>query len=401
MNILMICHRIPYPPNKGDKIRSHHLLRFLSRRHRVWLACLVDDPQDRVHVETLAGRAEAVLFSEIRPGIEKILSLSALATGQAMSVPYFYSRSLQRDIDRLLDRDRIDAVFCCSSPTAEYLFRSRHWGRGLRSAVRIMDLVDMDSLKWRQYAGDRRGPAGWIYRREARFLEAYEKRISLNFDRLLLVSESERRLFLERIPAGNVMAVPNGVDADYFRPDHASPLSKNGSVLVFTGAMDYRPNAEGAIWFARRVFPEIRKVHPDAVFYVVGNRPTPEVRLLETEDGVAVTGFVEDVRDYVALADVCVAPLRIARGIQNKVLEGMAMGKAVATTPEGAEGIRAEAGKELAIVSGEREFAKAVLSLLADPEARARMGANARAAIEARYAWEHHLSILEELFRKP
>lgn len=399
MNILMICHRIPYPPNKGDKIRSYHLLRFLCRRHRVWLACLVDDPKDLAHVEVLCGWAENVFFSKINPRIKRVLSVSALLTGRAMSVPYFYSRSLQRDIDRTLDRNGIDAVLCYSSPTAEYLFRSRHWKRGLNRSVRIMDFVDMDSLKWRQYADDLRGPVRWIYRREARFLEAYEKRVAQAFDRVLLVSESERRLFLNRIPAGNVTALPNGVDADFFCPDYASPISKNGPVLVFTGAMDYRPNAEGAIWFARRLFPEIRRIHPDAVFYIVGNRPTPEVRSLALEDGVVATGFVDDVRDYFALADVCVAPLRIARGIQNKVLEGMAMGKAVVTTREGAEGICAQPGRELAVVANEREFVAAVLSLLADPEARGRMGANARRAIESRYAWDHHFSLLDALFR--
>lgn len=397
--ILFIAHRIPYPPNKGDKIRSYHILRYLSRTCDVWLACLVDDPGDILHLKKLYPFAKQVFHSSIDPRMKRVVSLSGIPKGEPISVPYFYSRSLQRKIDGLLDREKIDAVLCFSSPTAEYIFRSRHEDRLKKDTVRIMDLIDMDSEKWRQYGRRAKAPFSWIYRREAKYLLEYEKRIVGYFDRVLLVSEAERKIFRRRIPCQNVQSMSNGVDLEFFHADFESPLEKKGVSLVFTGAMDYFPNIEGALWFVDHVLPRIRKERPDIRFYIVGNRPAKELEALRKMEGIHVTGFVEDIRDYIAMADVCVVPLRIARGIQNKVLEAMAMGKAVVTTPEGFEGIDVRPGSALAVAGDPDAFAQAILDLVRNPEYNREMGLNARRYAEIHFSWEGNLSIFNELLR--
>lgn len=399
MKILFISHRIPYPPNKGDKIRSYNILRYLSRHHEVYLSFLIDDPGDRGYVHDLSPLVQELFSDTIHPRLKKAASITAFSAGLPISVPYFHSAKLQNNMDRLLDRVKVDAVFCFSSPTAEYIFRSRHRHSLLNNSISIMDFIDMDSLKWRQYADNCQGVMRWIYRRESRCLEAYERKISRSFDHLLLVSESERTLFLNRIACGNLLAVPNGVDIDFFKPDYVSPLVKKGTALVFTGAMDYWPNIEGVIWFVRHVFPQIRKNRTDIAFYIVGSRPAPEVQALAQTEGVVVTGFVDDVRDYVAMADICVVPLRIARGIQNKVLEAMAMGKPVVTTPEGLEGIAAIPGKDILVAGDAAGFADQTSELLREPDRGAVLGQNARYCVESRYSWESNLSVLHTMLR--
>lgn len=398
MNILFICHRIPYPPNKGDKIRSFHLLRHLCQKHKVWLACLVDDRRDLVHLDALQSLVEGVDYAAFDPRWKKIFSLLGVFKNQPFSLPYFYDRALQGRIDRLLDRLAIDCVFCFSSPTAEYVFRSRHRRAGLGRALRIMDFIDMDSEKWTQYARQGRPPSSWIYRWEGRTLREYESKIAKHFQYGLLVSSAEANLFREKIPTDRVHAVANGVDLEFFSPDFSPSNPLPGRNLVFTGAMDYFPNEEGAQWFAQAVFPHIREVFPDARFVIVGSRPSRGVRhLAETISGVRVTGFVEDVREYIGAADICVVPLRIARGIQNKVLEGMAMGKAVVTTREGFEGIEASPGRDLRVARSASDFAAHVVDLLAHPEKRLETGRRAREFVERSHSWDGNLAFLETL----
>lgn len=399
-SLLFISHRIPYPPNKGDKIRAYNILKYLAQQHEIYLAFLIDDPSDVVHLTYLTSLVREVFYDAINPRLKKVSSITALLGKSPVSVPYFYSVRLQKEIDGLLDRVKVDAVFCSSSPTAEYLYRSRHREVLFDRPIRIMDLIDMDSLKWRQYADTSRGIMRWVYRREARCLEEYERKIAGTFDHLLLVSESEKALFVDRIPVGNVTAMPNGVDTEYFRPDYVSPFEKKGPVIVFTGAMDYWPNVQGVVWFVGHVFPQIKRVWPDVVFYIVGARPTSEVTALAQTEGVKVTGFVEDVRDYVAMADVCVVPLRIARGMQNKVLEAMAMGKSVVTTPGGLEGVSAESRREVAIASHEGDFSGEILKLFEYNDHLNKIGDNARSCVEKHYSWKSNLSLLITILRQ-
>ena len=392
----MLAHRLPYPPNKGDKIRAYHVLRHLTRRHEVRLGCLVDDPGDLAHVEALKGVVADLAVSRIDGRLRKAMSLRALLPPRSITVTHFHAAPLQRRVDAWIDEAPFDAVLCSSAATAEYLFRSRHAGGSLRRAVKAMDLIDVDSVKWRQYA-EQAGPAtAWVYRHEARTLAAYERRIVEAFDRVFLVSDAEARLLGTGPGRGKVGAFSNGVDLAYFEPrslDRAEPL------VVFVGVMDYRPNVDAVQWFADDVLPRVRAVVPDARFAIVGSRPTPAVRQLASRPGIEVTGFVDDVRDWMARAAVCVAPLRIARGIQNKVLEAMAMARPVVASPEAFEGIDARAGDELVVADGAEAFGREVAALLRDPARAARIGVAARACAQRRYRWESNLSVLDEVIR--
>lgn len=397
-NILFICHRIPYPPNKGDKIRSYNILRHLLGHHGITLACLLDDPRDEAHLTTLRGLVSDLFHDTFSARQKKIQSmLPALLHALPVSVPYFYSRGVQEAIDRHLDRHAIDVVLCSSSPSAEYIFKSRHYTGKLQSARWIMDFIDMDSVKWRDYAEKQQRISGWVYRREARLLLEYEKRIAREFSHALIVSEAERKTFLEFIPGAKITAVSNGVDLDYFHPAFTPSLKLPGVNLVFTGAMDYWPNVEGAVWFAEKVFPRIQAAYPAARFIIAGSNPAPEIVALRQRQGILVTGFVEDMREYLAVADLCVIPLFIARGIQNKVLEAMAMGKAVVSTPQAAEGIPAENGRNLLLASDAPSFTEAVMTLLRDAERAKQTGNLARATVEENFSWEKNLTKLDVL----
>lgn len=401
-HVLFLCHRIPYPPNKGDKIRSYNILKYLSRHHKVALGFLVDEAKDLKHVQTLEKLSENVFFDQISPRSKKVLStIKAFLTGESISVPYFYSKQLQLELDSFLDRQSIDTVVCSSSPTAEYIFRSRHYPQLLSTTRLVMDFIDVDSQKWRQYAERERFPVSLIYYREAKYLLEFEKRIAQEFDQLLIVSKEEKKLFTSLVPTDNIHAISNGVDLDFFYPGYSPTFSLHLPALVFTGAMDYWPNIDGAIWFSEKVLPLIKVHFPDIRFYLVGSNPAPELKKLEAIQGITVTGFVEDIRDYIIQSDVCVIPLRIARGIQNKVLEAMAMGKAVVSTSEAAEGLKIDMEKDISIQNTAESFASNVVALLKDKEKSKQLGLNARLVMEKNYSWESNLSLLDSLLESP
>lgn len=398
MRILFLPHRVPFPPNKGDKIRSFHILAYLTQRHEVLVASLVDDPQDLQYVPEVTRRSRGYLFERLGPARKIWAALLSWLGDRPITVTYFYSKRMQQRIDDLIERSGIQAVFCFSSPMAEYVFRSRHAGGGARRLGRVMDLIDVDSRKWEQYADQCPWWKAWIYRREARQLEAYEHSITVGFDHVLLVSEQERRCLSEKEEAGKFIAMSNGVDLSFFKPSGKCRASGSGPAIVFTGVMDYFPNVEGVRWFAERILPRVREAIPEARFVIVGARPTADVLRLARTPGVEVTGFVPDVRLYLEAANVCVAPLRIARGIQNKVLEAMAMSKAVVTTSQALEGIRAEPGEDILVAEGADAFASSVIALLQDEHEAERLGRNARLCVEANYSWEANLAVLDEIF---
>ncbi len=280
-----------------------------------------------------------------------------------------------------------------SSPMAQYVTNAR-------SARRVIDFVDIDSDKWRQYALTKPWPLSWLYRRESRLLLSYEQQVAAAFDHSSFVSEAEAALFRQLAPqaAGKVGYFNNGVDADYFSPqaDYANPYPADSTVLVFTGAMDYWANVDAVEWFARSVFPAVRAAMPQVQFYIVGTRPTPQVLALGSLPGITVTGSVPDVRPYLAHAALSVAPLRIARGIQNKVLEAMAMEKAVVASPQAMEGIRAVLGEELFVASDETGYADQILTLL-KTESITHIGQAARRRVLDDYSWSSSLSRLDAL----
>ncbi len=394
MRILLITHRLPYPPNRGDKIRSFNVLAHLARNHEIVLACPVDDPADLAHVPALARFCTEVLAIP-NPGSRAAAGLRALASGSSITVRHFHSRQLQERIDAVLDTREVDAVFCFSSPMAEYVFRSRHAQGKLRRAARYMDLIDVDSFKWKQYAERVHAPMKWVYSYEAARLAEYERRISREFDHLFLVSAQEKCCMPEGARLEHLHALGNGVDLQYFAPRDSAPATP--PALVFTGVMDYWPNEQGVQWFADEVLPLIHARRPDVRFVIVGSRPTDAVRKLGERPNIVVTGFVDDVRGYVADAAVCVAPLKVARGIQNKVLEAMAMGKAVVCTPEAFEGIRAPHGEAVIVAADAADFAAQVLELLDAAPRAAQVGASARRCVEQNYSWDANLRPLDEL----
>jgi sugar transferase (PEP-CTERM/EpsH1 system associated) len=395
MRLLLLTHRLPYPPNKGDKIRSFNLLEHLAKRHEVFLACPVDDPADLAFVPELERRCAAVLTARIDGRNRIVAGVHAMLTGTSISVRHFHLAGLQRRIDDFLDTQPIDAVFCFSSPMAEYVFRSRHAGGSLRKARRLIDFIDVDSFKWQQYRERSGVPQRWVYGLEARRLADYERRIAAQFDHLFLVSAQECAYMPAGARVDHLQALSNGVDLEYFAP-RTAPRAEPPT-LVFTGVMDYWPNVQGVQWFADAVLPRIRATLPEVRFVVVGSKPTEAVRRLAERPGIEVTGFVEDVRTYLQNAALCVVPLKIARGLQNKVLEAMAMGKAVVCTPQSLEGIRARVGEDVLVADDEDGFARQVVDLLQSPQRAAQIGRNARGCVEQNYSWEANLRPLDAL----
>lgn len=303
-----------------------------------------------------------------------------------------------RWVSDLLSRERHDVVFVYSSAMAQYVI-----DRDLGGARLVMDFVDVDSDKWRQYAHEAKGPMRWVYRREASKLLAFDRQAAAKSDAGIFVSDAEAALWRTLAPeaAGKTHGIANGIDCRYFSPRHvwSSPLSGPGPHFVFTGTMDYWPNVGAVKWFAANVFPELRAARPNATFTIVGSKPTPDVTALQSHDGITVTGRVADVRPYLAHAHVAVAPMRIARGIQNKVLEAMAMAKPVVTTDQGLEGIDAEPERHLLLANTEADFFRACLRA-AEPDAAA-IGLSARRLMEDAYTWEGRLHRLNLLLTDP
>ncbi len=386
-DLLFLAHRVPYPPDRGDKIRSYNILKHLAAGHRVHLATFAEDAADEAAAEALrllVGR----LHVERRTRSRRMAAAIGLTMGTAISVAAFGSRGMSRFVDTVLAEEPIDRVYVFSGQMALYAPADRPF---------VMDFVDMDSEKFAAYGAGARGLMRWAWRREARKLFSFERETARRAVISLFVSEAEAALFRERtgLPAECVAALENGIDLDHYRPAPHEPGA--APLIVFTGQMDYPPNIEAAAGFARDVLPRVRARHPDTRFAIVGRRPDPALRALNGHDGVEVTGEVPDVRPWLTRADVAVAPLRIARGIQNKVLEAMAMARPVIASPQAFGGIDAEPGRELIVADGAEAEADAVCALLADPAGAEAIGQAARARVEARYAWAARLAPLDAM----
>ncbi len=390
-DLLLLIHRIPYPPNKGDKIRSYHLLKHLARDYRVHLATFVDDADDWQHVPTVEKMCASSHFASLNPTLARVRSLGALVKNRSLSLDYYRDATLQRWVDQTVSAHKIERVLVFSSAMAQYADK-------YPNARRVVDFCDVDSDKWRQYAEKKSWPMSWLYRHEARQLLSYERQVARDYDASLFVSEPEAALFRQLAPESDARIgfFSNGVDTDYFSPDAAgtSPFKPGERAIVFTGAMDYWPNVDAVQWFALEAMPLLRARFPDLVFYIVGARPAPAVLELAKQQNIVVTGTVPDVRPYIAHARAAVAPLRIARGIQNKVLEAMAMATPVVVSPQALEGIEAEPGKELVLAQDAAGFADAVALLLA--RSSNDMGLAARARVERKYSWPSNLACIGE-----
>ena len=395
-NILYLVHRLPYPPNKGDKVRSYHILRHMAQRHQVFLGTFVDDPEDAVHVDTVRAWCADVYAAPLSPRLARVRSARGLATGTALTLPYYRNIRLQAWVDQVCAERGIDVAVIFSSAMAQYV---AHWP----ALPLLVDFVDMDSAKWSQYGATRLWPLSWLYRREGVRLLAFERRTAMLARRSFFVTEQETDLFRRLAPeaAGRVEALNNGVDAEFFSPGHAfsNPFADGERAVVFTGAMDYWPNIDAVIWFVQEVLPLLLATHPQMRFYIVGRSPAAAVRHLASAS-VTVTGTVADVRPYLRYAAVVAAPLRIARGIQNKVLEAMAMGCAVVISRACAAAVDAREGEHMLSAETPGEFSSAVARLLDDHDGASTIGRAARMQILLRYGWDAHLAALEQHIRE-
>ena len=395
-NLLYLAHRLPYPPNKGDKVRSYHVLKHLSARHSVFLGTFIDDPDDERHVDTLAAMCADLHVTRLRPRWARPASLAGLLSREALTLRYYADAGLQRWVDRTCARQRIDAMLVFSSTMAQY-------ARGLPQVPMLVDFVDVDSAKWDQYANMHRWPMSWLYRREGALLLAHERAVAARAEHSFFVTENETELFRRLAPECGAMvgSLCNGVDSDYFSVDPArkSPFGSDRSSgqavdqvpVVFTGAMDYWPNIDAVTWFVQEMLAPLRERFPTVRFYIVGRSPSAAVKALAC-DAIEVTGTVPDIRPYLQHAAVVVAPLRVARGIQNKVLEAMAMGRPVVASDTCAQAIDAELGRELLTAADAFGHVDQISRVLRNPPFADAVGQAGRQRVLRSYSWEANLS---------
>ena len=387
-NLLYLVHRLPYPPNKGDKVRSYHLLKHLAARHKVYLGTFVDDPDDMRHLPTVRTLCADVCAVPLRPLAAKLRSLGGLLSGEPLTLGYYRSRALRHWVARTLAGQQIDAAVVFSSSMAPYVLT-------VPGLPMLADLVDVDSAKWAEYAQRNRWPLSWLYRREGARLLAYERSVVAGARRSFLVTDKEVALFGQLAPesCGQVLALGNGVDSDFFRPDAAlpSPFAAGELPLVFTGAMDYWPNVDAVTWFVAEALPLLRRRWPALRLHIVGRCPTSAVLAL-AGPAVVVSGTVPDVRPYLQHAAVVVAPLRLARGVQNKVLEAMAMASPVVAAQPCVDAIDAQPGRDILAAETPADYVGQISALLANPVQAAVVGLAGRACVLSGYSWAARLS---------
>lgn len=395
-DLLFLTQRIPYPPNKGDKIRAFHELQHLCRNYNVHLGCFFDDPDDEKYVTDLRKLCASVFCLPLNKTRALIRGLRGLASGHSLSEAYFHDRKMAEWVTKTIALKNIESVFVFCSAMAPYIMA--HKG----SPPVILDMVDVDSEKWASYASKASWPLNLLYEHERKQLLALERRSALTVRQSLFVSQAEAETFLRLAPecTARVSHLNNGVDLEYFHSarDLESPFSPEDKPLVFTGTMNYPPNVEAVTWFAEKVFPQIKKDHAAAEFWVVGHNPTPAVRRLERLPSIHVTGQVPDVRPYLKHSACIVVPVHLARGIQNKVLEAMAMGRPIVGTENACEGLNVTSGNELLIASNPKEFSDAVSEVLSGKHCF--MGVKARARAEADHDWAMNLQGLDVILDK-
>ena len=393
-NLLYLTQRLPYPPIKGEKIRPLQILKYLARSYEVYVGCLIDDPADAQHIPIIAAMAKDIHVATMDRRIATVTCLRGLLTGESLSVTFFRDQGLTKWVRQVVTSVRPEVIFVNSGNMAPYILDLP------RTGLRITDLADVDSEKWRAYAETTKKPMRLVYRREWRKVAALERRIVTECDLSSFVSEPEADLFRRLHPdrAQHIRGVSSGVDYRYFDPAPGFQPVYDTTVpnFVFTGTMDYKPNVDAVTWFARDILPVIRRDLPAARFHIVGNAPSPDVQRLSEEPGVFVTGRVPDVRPYVAHATAAVAPMLIARGIQNKVLEAMALARPTVVTSGALEGISAQPGRDVILADTADTFAAACIRLAraGDPEG---IGVAARACIVQHYDWDATLRGFDDI----
>ena len=389
MKIFFACHRFPYPPNRGGKIRPFNLIRHLSQKHEVVVASLAYTRQELDEGSRLREYC-AQIYAEVVPEKRRRLqALWALPSATPSSVAYFSSSRLRQRIKDEARKISFDAVIVHCAFAAQY-------GLEVPAKFRLMDFGDLDSGKWLDYSKWRSFPQSWAYYLEGHKLRRYERQIAAAFDYCTLTTQGELEEFKKLGIQRPHNVIPNGVDGNYFHSNGGCAQGK--PVVVFLGRMDYYPNIDGVLHFTESVFPTIRAAVPNVEFRIIGSNPTPAVQRLRHIPGVVVTGHVPDVRPFLKDAVVSVAPLRIAHGTQNKILESMAMGLPVVTTPQAAKGIQAIPGEHILVAGTPDHFAKQVIEVLADPQLRFGFSSAGRKQVNSAHDWSRSMEVLDNIF---
>lgn len=382
MKILFLSQRVPYPPNRGDKITTWRLIERMRRDHAVRVMAFAHDEADRRAADELRGMGFDVATFPHHRKWAQLAALPLLLTQRPLTLGVYGSRDLQREVDRCIGD--FDLAYAYSSSMGAFMLPHG-------SLPRIMHMAELDSDKWRQYAESKGFPARWVYAREHRTLLAFERELAAACDLNVFCTPLEEEIGRRELPGAATCVLPNGVDLERFAP---APEQAEPGHLVFCGVMDYFPNVDACVWLAREILPRVHAEFPDARFSIVGSNPAPEVLELGLLSGVSVTGFVEDTRDWLRRASVSVAPMRIARGIQNKVLEGMAMGLPVVGTTPSTRGVGARPGIDYLVADDADGITAAICGLLRDPERARELGSAGRRYVEEHYDWEAVLSRL-------
>lgn len=390
-HLLFIAHRVPYPPDKGERVRAFHEIRALSQRFRVTVAALSHSRADAQAADGLRRHCHSVIVAPAGRKLGLIRGMVSLLAGRSVTEGFFHSRRLYRLLRKEFAARPVDLVLAYSSSMLPYAL-------DVPAAARVMDLVDVDSAKWACYAQAARWPRSWLFRREADGVNRLERRAFQQCDAVLLVSQAEVQALGCR--SEKVHAVGNGVDAGYFAPQAVEPVDLGPAGLIFTGTMDYRPNVEAVCWFAREVWPELKRDVPESTFTIAGRDPVGAVRRLARLPGVTVTGSVPDIRPFLAAASVAVCPLHIARGIQNKILEAMAMAKVVVASPAAIEGLDLQTGRHLLRAESPPQWRRHIRCLLGSSRDRAQLGRAARQCILESYTWPARMAPLVTLCEK-
>jgi len=388
MRVLLVCHRFPFPPKRGGKIRPFNIIRHLSRRHEVHVASLVRSQAEAEEGSGLAASCASFHQARVHDSLQALRMVARLPTPVPSSFGFFYSGALAAAIRRLRARMRFDLIFVHCSSVAPYV-------AGVRDTPKILDFGDMDSQKWLEYARYKPMPLRLGYRLEGAKLEAEERRLARLFDWCTATTRGEWET-LTRLAGENARTdwFPNGVDCEFFAP---VPAPYDNDALCFVGRMDYYPNQECMLQFCRETWPLIRSRRPSMKLSIVGAEPSAAIRALGRIPGVEVTGTVPDVRPYVRRAALTVGPLNIARGTQNKLLESMAMGVPVVTSAAAAAGVDAVPGEHLLVARSPQEYRDAVLRIVEDSAERERLARAGRQRMLSHHSWEHSMQRLDAI----
>lgn len=389
MRILFLSQRVPYPPNRGDRITTFHEIRLLAQRHQVHVATLSDDKDEIHQIEPLRDMCASLDVAHLPRWRSNLQAMTLAPSPLPLTLPFYFSPQLATKVALRIALEKIDLIHVFSSSMAQYV----DW---CHDRPRIMQFADLDSIKWRQMSKMSSWPKKLIYQSEAVKLLWYERSVARRYQKCLVVTEEERQEMLSYIPFADSAVAANGVDVDYFAP---FDVEQEEDHLVFVGVMDYFPNEEGMEFFCKEILPTIQKVRPNVKITIVGARPSKKVLDLRTIPGVVVTGSVDDIRPYMAKATLAVVPLRLARGVQNKVLEAMSMGMATVCSTAAFRGISATEGVHALVADEPDEFAHKVLELLQDETRRKEMGSAARQIMIEKYSWEAQVSKLEAIYR--